>query len=173
MLRLKIIIVLLIFLLVSGCGTNSKNWKINGIPLNDFNTSPKNYTKLAAGIGTSFVVHYLGHVVYLEANNIEWHQDGFKEIADEPLSDSEKQWFGRAGFVSQLAGGIILKYGPWSNDFKTGYFATGYHIGTAAEIVTYPIRRDSIGDLNLIEEGNGNKNVEYVVYSVSSIWLLK
>lgn len=174
MFDIKNVIILFISVFLVGCSTfNADNWKVNGIPLNDFNTSPKNYTKLAAGIGTSFAIHYLGHVIYLETNNIEWTQNGIEEIIKEPVSNSKKRWVGRSGFVSQLAGGFIIKYGPWSDDFKTGYFATGYHIGSAVEIMTYPIRWRDTGDLDLIEEGNGNKNVEYIVYSACSIWLLK
>lgn len=171
----KLVIILLIFLLpLAGCGTfSTKNWKVNGIPMEDFKTSPKNYTKLAVGVGTSFAVHYLGHVTYLEANGIEWRQDGIEEIVEDDISNSKKRWVGRSGFVSQLAVGAVLKYGPWSDDFKTGYFVTGYHIGTAAEITTYPILHRDTGDLDFIDEGNGNQHLEYGIYSISSLWLLK
>ena len=169
--KFKIVVFLLISFILVGC--SSKNWKINGIPMQDFKTTPKNYVKLIGGAGTSFLVHYLGHVVYLESNGIEWHQSGLNEVIDEPISNKDKRWSGRIGFVSQLAGGVVLKFGPWSEDFKNGYFTTGYHIGTALEVCTYPIRWDDTGDLDMIERGNGNEDLEYGIYSVSSLLLLK
>lgn len=130
----------------------------------------KEYAQVAAGVGASLFTHWLGHAVYLEAEGIEWHQDGLTErFNTDGLPDSKRQMVGRSGFLGQLLVGTGLKFSPWNDTL----FVTGYHIGTAAEILTYPIHFHSRGDLFEIKEGGGNGDLEYGLYSVWAVALAK
>lgn len=153
-------------LMTFGCA----GWTINGIPADKFrNAEPKEYAQLAGGVATTFLVHWLGHVVYFEANNIKWKQDGLCEVHDNgSLSNSQKQMSGRAGFLGQLLVGTALKFSPWNDSM----FVTGYHIGTNIEVIGYPLSRP-YGDFKTIDEAGGNAVAEYGVYSIWSLLLLE
>lgn len=146
------------------CLCSCANWTVNGINISE--TEDK-LTMVAGGL-TSIAVHWLSHVAYLEANGIDWHQQGLMENIERPweLSDSERGWMGRSGFVGQLLIGTILKYSPWS---KTP-FVTGYHIGTAAEIWTYPVIPQNEGDIYWIGDTG---YVEWGGYSLLGYLLLQ
>ena len=158
---------LLILLLLPGCA----GWMVNGIPADRFrHMEAKEYAQVASGIGASFLTHWIGHAVYLEAEGIEWHQDGLTEwFNTDGLSGSKRQMVGRSGFLMQLLVGTGLKFSPWNDTL----FATGYHIGSAAEVLTYPIHGHSKGDLFEISEGGGNGKLEYGVYSIWAVMLAK
>lgn len=172
-------IVVIVFILMFSIQAETKarswtdNWTLNGIPLNEFKTaSGKDWFKFGGGIATSFTVHWLGHVIYLETHNINWEQKGFVEHVNDKLEKEEYQWVGRSGFIAQLTVGGILKL----TKLDKGYFGIGYHIGSFLEIATYPLHWQSekdIGDLNLIEKGGGNQNLEYGIYTISSILLME
>ena len=125
----KRILVVVSLLLLSGCA--HWNYEFNGVPLNKVENVPLAILGAAASVG----VHTLGHVVFLESQDADWQMEGFNEVCYSPLTDNEGQWFGRAGFVSQLAVGTLLKLSPWDDTD----FARGYHMGSFAEISTYPI----------------------------------
>ena len=155
---------LLAVLFLTGCS----GWTINGIPAERFrNAEPKEYAQLAAGAATSIGVHWLSHVVYFEANGIEWEQNGLREVVKQDLGGERKRWSGRIGFLGQLAGGAALKYSPWSDT----WFATGYHIGTLAEIVSHPLLWGwDNSDLGYIGD---SAKIEWIAYTAASIWLLE
>lgn len=146
-------------------------WTINGIPTEQFKqTGAKEIAQLAAGAALSIALHTAGHIAYLEASGKDWHMYGTSEICEEPLSHSEAGWFGRIGFLTQLAGGGIIKL--YSS--KGSWFATGYHAMTLAEITTYPAihpKSDTIGDLGLIDRGS-NAEIEWGIYTTAAILLL-
>lgn len=150
------------------CAGWADDWSINGIPLSRFrDAGPAEYAQLAGGIALTYLVHWGSHVVYMEAENIEWHQDGLAEIyCENGLSDSQHQWCGRSGFVGQLAIGLALDLSPWERSM----FVTGYHIGTVAEILTYPAT--GCADFDTIRDYGGDADLEYVLYSAGALWLM-
>jgi hypothetical protein len=137
------------------------NWSINGIPLAKFKEAKgADYLELAAGAGTSLLVHWLGHVAWLEASGKPWHQDGLDEVCDEPLVGAQAAMFGRAGFIAQLAVGTVLKF----TDLNNGTFATGYHLGTFGEVASYPaIHGYEQGDLGMIDKGSNAMIAHFVL----------
>ena len=153
---------ILIALLATGCA----NWTINGIPANRiFEAEPQEFVALAGGFASSFAVHWLAHVAYLELNGIEWEQRGTCEYLLEPTPEKHRQWMGRIGFLGQLAGGLAIKYSPWSDTF----FATGYHLGSLTEIGSYPfIDKGQGDDLDLIGDTG---MIEWAAYTAAAIWM--
>ena len=147
---------ILLLLLTTGC-------MVNGVRMDNI----KEPRKVATGFATSFIVHWLGHVLYLESNGIEWRQEGYKEVAKEDLTYKQAREFGRSGFALELLGGLILKNSPYG----ASEFATGYYMGSAAEIILYPIGDNS--DFELIGDGGGDKSLEYGLYSIYSLMLLE
>ena len=159
---------LVMVLLWCGCA----GWTINGVPCERFkNMTAADAGYISAGIAASFAAHWVGHIATAELLGYDWHQEGLNEVVYPPTTDSGMAWFGRSGFLSQLFIGGAIKYGPWSNDFKRGNFATGYHAGTVMEVVTYPVDIGCRGDLDLIDR-NSNGMAEWFGYSVFSFMLL-
>jgi len=160
---------LCLILLLSGCA-HLDDWKINGIPAERFKEAgAKEYFQLAGGAGLSILTHWLGHVAFLEIQGAEWHQDGLSEVyTAKDLTESENRCMGRSGFVAQLLGGAALKWSPWSES----WWVTGYHVGTVAEIVTYPLHGHDIGDLETIRQYGGDAELEYGLYSLTALWLM-
>ena len=166
----KYFLTIILFLCFSN-PANAKSWKddwiVNGIKVNEVTYS--NIFGLCSGILVSSIMHLGGHIFYKEMNGIEWHQEGIFEKDDECLSDSDTAMSGRSGFLTQLAIGTILRYTPL---YGTS-FVLGYNVKTAFDITTYPIlfNGTDYGDLKSIER-DGNRDIEYFIYSGFSIWLL-
>ena len=167
-------VIMIISLMILSFGSESEarkwtdNWTVNGVQLSKItNSTQSEFAELAAGFATSFIVHWLGHVIYFELYDADWKQQGFKEIIYSEHSSSEFRKFGRAGFVSQLAVGSVFKLAGWNN-----HFTTGYHFGTFVEITSYRFTHRKEGDLKLIDNNGGNSDLEYAIYTVSSILLL-
>jgi len=156
---------LLLFLPIFGCS----GWTYNGITREDFQGG--DFISVAAGFGTSYIVHTASHIVAAEIAGEHWHYEGLSEIVDGDLSPSEARWFARAGFVGQLAVGWTMK--ALGAD---GPFARGYYTGTAFEIATYPVMIEIGGqqgdDLEMISDNDGNGYAEWAAYSVAAGGLL-
>ena len=160
---------LVALILLSGCAHLS-DWTINGISAERFkDAGPKEYAEMIGGGLVSCLNHWAGHVVCLEIIGAEWHQDGLSEVyTAKDLTASENRCMGRSGFVVQLLGGVALKHSPWSES----WWVTGYHVWTAAEIITYPIHGYEIGDLETIRRHGGDAELEYGLYSLTALWLM-
>jgi len=145
-----------------------QDWKINGVPCQRFaHMEAKEYAQVSAGIATTFLSHWAGHVACYEIIGASWSQEGLSErYFKEGMSESEHQWCGRSGFIGQLAGGIALKLSPW----RDSLFAAGYHIGTAAEIITYPLH--GMEDIKTVRSHGGDADLEYGAYSIMALWLM-
>lgn len=145
------------------------NWSINGIPIKKITrASNKECWKMAGGFATSMLIHWAGHIAFLELKNKPWHQNGlFCEISDGYMTNSNSAMFGRAGFIAQLSVGTLGKIFGDGNSF----FWTGYHSGSFLEISTYPLRLHNKGDLYLISK-NSNRDLEYGIYTIYSTYLL-
>lgn len=177
MMKLKSVSILIIVLLISGVAQADNwidNWKINGIPIEKFKeANGRDWAVFSAGVLSSWTVHWLSHVAYFQMEGIDWHQEGTREQITSELTDNQRQWFGRSGFLGQLAVGGILK----GIGMDGGYFGMGYHTGSFLEISTYsiihPLDRYDGGDLGLLRKGGGNACAEYVAYTAASLYLLQ
>ena len=173
-----LITVFVVFSMVSTA--HAKGWLINGIPAERIiHSSAKERLAMVGGLLASFAVHTAGHILVLEATGTDWHMDGIHEVSDEDLNNTEAAWIGRAGFLSQLIFGTVLKHTKYRNTF----FTTGYHLGSFVEISTYPFRHEnrkfsgatglvgSTGDLGCISRSN-EAGLEYIAYTLWSLELL-
>lgn len=154
-----------VVLIFTGCA----GYTINGIPTEKFKAMElKDGCKMVAGIATSSLVHFGGHVLAVNAMDKSWHLEDFRyEVVDSPMTDSEAAWMGRAGFIAQLFGGVLLnKFGP-----KESFFTSGYNIGTFTQIVTYPFIDGKYSDLEMINR-NSNAGLELGLYTTASIYLM-
>ena len=145
-----LITVFLVFSIVSTA--HAKGWLINGIPAD--------------------------RIIHSSAKE-RLAMDGIHEVSDEYLNNTEASWIGRAGFLSQLIFGTVLKHTKYRHTF----FATGYHIGSFVEISTYPFRHEnrkfsgatgligSTGDLGCISRSD-EAGLEYIAYTLWSFELL-
>lgn len=150
----------------------SDDWIVNGIPLSRFrDAGPAEYAQFAGGVLTAGLVHVAGHEVCASIFGIGIDHDGlFREnFSGLSTTDAEKAWFGRSGFLFQLAVGLGLDLSPWESSF----FATGYHAGSAIQIMSYPIRDGDgdQGDLDAIDK-HGSADIEYLIYSGAALWML-
>jgi hypothetical protein len=160
--KITMISTVLALIAANGCA----GWTINGIPAETFKRmKPVDYGTMAAGAASNFLIHWLGHVAYLEAKGFEWEQKGLYEEITQPISETQRQWAGRTGFLAQLIAGVFLSYDPWD----LGYFETGYHFAAMLQIATYPSLHKEKGDLDLIGK---NRDTEWVTYAFVSSWLL-
>jgi hypothetical protein len=160
-----IICAIVIAATISGCA----GWTVNGIRVDDLRKADgSECLKMAGGFVTSLVAHGAGHVAFLELKNEPWHMDGTSEIIDGPLTGESRQWFGRIGFITQLAVGGLLNLIDADRSFRAGY-----NVGTVAEIWSYPLlHATGNSDFRLIDEGGGNGSVEWAVYSAAAGYLL-
>jgi hypothetical protein len=148
--------ILLLLLLLPSPALAWDNWTLNGIPVKQING-----VEFAAGLLTSFAIHWLGHVAYLESRGIEWQQQGLREIVLDPVSDKDWRRISRAGFVAQLVGGTVLSQTKWA---KTS-FARGYHLGSYMEIATHTAIWGDESEVHLITAAGGDGLQEQKMYA--------
>ena len=90
------------------------------------------------------------------------------EIVDGRMSDSQAAWFGRAGFLGQLAVGYGMRLAG-----EQGYFVKGYQAGTLFEIATYPAvnawANSGGGDDFEMIEREGNAGLEWAIYTTAAL----
>ena len=145
-------------LFLSSCA----GWTVNGIPADRLRCAqPREYVELGVGVATSFLVHWLSHVAYLEATGTKWEQRGLREITYFESKEAQK-WNGRVGFLGQLLVGVTL---------PKSWFSTGYHLGSFAEIASHPLLwgwEDS--DLGAIGK---TKEIEWAIYTLTAIYLME
>ena len=159
---MKRIAALFLVLFLTGCA----GWTFNGVDLSTVDT-PEKFLRASAGAITSAAVHFLGHVACFEITGTKWRMDGFQELPRESMSQEEKEWCGRSGFIAQLAVGVAAKHAFGSS----GSFWEGYHTWSAIEIVSYPLVHGSSGDNKPLISG-GTWGYEYASYSLISLHTL-
>ena len=158
----QLILLVLSCIILSGCA----GWQVNGVETAKFkNMTIEDFVVTASGVAASGCVHTLGHLVYLETADIDYHLDGTNEVIDQRLSNGQWSAAGRAGFVGQLGFGILL-----NAVFPDARFTTGYDIGSFAEIAAYPLYEQD-GDLDAIEK-SGQQREEWAAYTAISAGLL-
>lgn len=142
----------------------SDDWTVNGVRADQITC--RGVAEIAAGMLTSTAMHWAGHIIAFEVTGTSWRQEGLYEANNEE-SRSNIAWHGRSGFIAQLFGGTALRY----TRFCDSFFALGYNLNSAVEIITYPVRFQGVGDLESIGR-DGSPEIEYGIYSVWSLWLL-
>jgi hypothetical protein len=148
--------ILLLLLLLPSPALAWDNWTLNGMPIKEIKA-----TEFAAGLLTSFAVHWLGHAAYLESQGIEWEQRGLQEYVTQPMENKHWRRHARAGFVAQLVGGTVLSQTKWA---RTS-FARGYHLGTYTEIATHPFIWGADSEVHLITAAGGDGLQEQKMYA--------
>jgi len=140
-------------------------WRVQGVNLKWL--SERNWKQVLLGAGASVAVHWAGHVLYLESQGKNWHMQGaLEEHCEDPMTDTEWQWFGRSGFVAQVGTALVLSVLTKDSDFTRGFCAVA-----AWETTTYPVfwsMEELPGDFALIERGGGNGWAEWAVYTAAA-----
>lgn len=155
----KVAVILISFIFFYGCA----GWNFNGVDLNKIkNGTNKDKAIVVLGIGASGLIHTAGHIVCAKSMGQDVSINGLGEVYPDLTSNHKMRWIGRAGFISQLSVGYILNW-----IFEDNYFVDGYNIGTASQILSYPIRR--AGDIQLINKGQGDGELELGIYSILSL----
>lgn len=155
---------------------NAQDWEFYFFGVNMKSFQKSNWVEVATGVIASILVHELGHALYLQSQGKDWNfkvsSSCFSIHTSDSLSKSQSRNFGRAGFVLQMGIGSILttfekaKY----SDFTKGWVGIN-----ALQICSYKIRHhNDLNDFNMINEGNGNANLELgIFYLIGSYNLLK
>ena len=146
-------------------------WTYNGIRGDDLrHASGRDIATMGLGVAATYAAHTLGHVAAAEVMGKPWHYAGLSEIVDGQMSSGQAAWFGRSGFLSQLAIGYGMRAAS-----ANGYFAKGYYAGTAFEVATYPVMNRAAnsggGDDYAMIARNGDKGLEYAAYTTLAIGL--
>ena len=132
---------------------------------------------MALGIGSSFLVHELSHVLYAEMNG-GGHFDSSEFVAI--MEDYHNQSYGvqqnfhRSGFVGQLLVGGILTAIPAT---RHSDFALGFNSATAINTAVYTISGgfagDDVSDIKRLDHGEAEGIAYTVAASALSIYNLK
>ncbi|MDH5524435.1 MAG: hypothetical protein OEY01_10655 [Desulfobulbaceae bacterium] len=120
---------------------------------------------VAAGFAASLAVHEISHLIAFEAVGGDYEYNGGLafHIDRTTETDREMRWIARSGMLGQLLVGSALRLLPATKDSA---FTSGYSQMAALEILTYPIRRPTNGDLFTLGDNGGNKTGEYALYAV-------
>jgi hypothetical protein len=154
---------------LSVCHAES-NYEINifGINMKTFKNS--NWIEVAAGALSSVLVHEMGHALYLTSQDKDWELSAaFSGLAietDAHLSNAQYRNFGRAGFALQSLVGAFLTF---FDSTRNSDFTKGWVSMNTFQISTYSLRSHHAGsDFELIEKGNGNKELEFSAFAFIS-----
>lgn len=154
---------------LSVCNAES-NYEINifGINMKTFKNS--NWIEVAAGAISSVLVHEMGHALYLTSQGKEWDfsaaYSGLAVETDGNLSNSQYRNFGRSGFALQSLVGAFLTF---FDSTRNADFTKGWVSMNTFQISTYSLRSHHAGsDFDLIEKGNGNKELEFSAFAIIS-----
>lgn len=120
------------------------------------------------GAISGIIVHELGHLVALEASDVEYSAaTGFPKYGftisgpSDEISDNTGKNIARAGFATQHAVNIGLITWKEKSDFTYGY-----RIITTLQTLSYPLRHnEGEGDFAMIDKHGGNGNIEHEIFS--------
>lgn len=158
---MKIIIVLLL-LLCQAVSASACEAKFLGRTVSEIHNT--NILLLTGGFLASLVAHESGHLLAMQLYNstADWNGVTSFHVNRSDETDGEMRNIARAGFVSQLLVGTLLNS---LSSTKDSDFTLGYRLWTAGEVLSYPIRRSTSGDLAMLEEYGGNGKSEYAAYA--------
>ena len=154
---------------LSVCNAQS-NYEINifGINMKTFKNS--SWIEVAAGALSSVLVHEMGHALYLTSQGKDWDfsaaYSGLAVETNDNLTDSQYRNFGRSGFALQSLVGAFLTF---FDSTRNSDFTRGWVSMNTFQISTYSLRSHHAGsDFELIEKGNGNKELEFSAFAFIS-----
>jgi hypothetical protein len=152
-----LLLVVSVFIMSSGCANT--RFLVCGLDVKEM--KGKDFGVVALGAVASVGTHIAGHFIAAEIFDVDIHLDGLNEVVDyskDPSSNS-LQWVARGGFVFQLAVNTALV--EFAND---SYFTKGFTAFTCAELLTYNLRHPKDGDFNLLNENDGNGDLEHGLF---------
>lgn len=154
-----ILLVCVIFL--SGC--SNTRFLICGVDVKKM--KKKDFGTAALGMIAAVGTHIIGHHIAAKLCDVDMHQHGLAEDIDysNNPSSSDLRWASRGGFVFQLSINTFLTHLA-----KDSYFTKGFTGTTFAQLLTYKFRHPNDGDFDLIDENNGNGNLEYALFTTWS-----
>lgn len=117
---------------------------------------------VVAGAVASVIVHELGHIAMAEIEGVDYQITNPGQIDYYGLNDREERSIGRAGFITQLAGGFLLNRFCDNKDFNIGY-----NFLSLGEVITYSARGG--GDFDMIDHG-ADSDIDRAVYLAMSGW---
>lgn len=159
------VLIVLFFLSILLGGCTSTKMYVLGVDIDEV-AKEEDMKMIVFGVVGSVATHFAGHYVAagLVGANID-QQDTRERITNlAELSDSDKRWFARGGFVAQTLVNTILTSFESTRKSK---FTRGYTIGTTLQIGTYPLRRkqSDVGDLNCLKNNGGDADLEWTLYT--------
>ena len=164
---LLIIMMMLFFApYLNGCA--STKVYVLGIDVNEA-IKEKDVGMVVLGALASVATHVAGHYVVAELVGADIDQQGTREVITNfsELNNSDKRWFARGGFIAQTLVNTVLTSFEGTKRTK---FTRGYAMGTMLEIGTYPLRRRGGGDLEYLENNEGDSSSEWVIYMGLSMY---
>ena len=173
----KCFIILTLLVLLAGCSSGKHgrvlgdNWTfhINGIDVDHVKDTIKEEPLQAIGGALAAIaVHEISHIVSMKVSGVkDYHfENPFSFTYNtEGISKGSQDWISRAGFVGQLAGGLILTQIPATRESA---FTLGYTGASALQTTLYPLPPGDGADL----ENLPHPWAEYGLYAVGSVFNL-
>lgn len=131
-----------------------------------------NWLTLAIGGFTSYMVHELGHVLYLKSQGKDWevqgpNSSGLSVYTSSELDDTQWRNFGRAGFALQSGIGIVLTSFDTTRRWD---FTKGWVMMNAMQMYSYNVREGDYNDFHLIDRGGGNGDLDRNMFTALASW---
>ena len=160
----KLLLILICMFFLNGCFANTK-FLIFGVDIKEM--KGKDFGVATLGALTAIGTHIAGHHIAAKVFDVDMHQHGLREPIDysNNPSSSDIRWAARGGFVLQVAINTALA------EFATdSYFTKGFTATTCAQLLTYNYRHPDEGDFYLIDENNGNGDLEHGLFTALSAY---
>lgn len=159
--RLTLVLVIVVFMFIISC-SHTKVY-ILGVDVNEA-VKEKDMVLMMVGAVSSVATHLAGHYIAAELTGVDIEQRGNKEIVKnyDELSNSDRRWFARGGFVAQT---LVNTFLTSFESTRKSKFTRGYTLGTMLGIGTYPLRwSDEWGDMHYLDEHGGDGDAEWTLY---------
>lgn len=167
-----IICVILLCLGFSGCASSkSMKFYILGVDVNEA-VKAEDVGEMLIGAAASAATHIAGHYMAAELVDGDIDQQGMHEVVTnyDALSQSDRIMIGRGGFLLQAIANTTLT--SFESTRKSS-FTRGYTLATMAQSGLYIISSppsSNDGDLWMIDDNGGNANLEWGLYTGTSIY---
>lgn len=160
---LQILIFVIVCQLVLVSPVKAEGWDFYFFGVNTKTFKEADWKMVVLGAVTSAAVHTAGHYAYAGIHGISVRQEGLSEMVSfSEYSPQRNREFLQSGFIAQHFVGLILTTVPYTRqtDFTRGYVALAW-----IQTVTYPIRRQTDGDLYWSQKFGGNRDLEFIAYT--------
>lgn len=165
--KLKNFLLMLGFvLLLPSCAGNFKVY-VNNIDVQ--RVSKMKPAQAIGGIIVALGVHELGHAVAIKVAgaDVDFRGPFHVRFENGHLSNIERQWVSRSGYIAQDLVGMLLNYIPAT---KGSDFALSYNMTSFAQNLSQPIFKNShrFNDLRQLEKYGSNEMLEWSGYTLWS-----